>query len=92
MHRIPYLAMPMRYNFLNHRNIDQWCPDELADVRIVHVTRKVRGDVDKRELYSSPSAIESFVAARDTVNINTVIQEILRDVLPEIAREPSLRI
>jgi hypothetical protein len=90
LHHIPYLAMPMRYNFLNHRNIDQWCPDELDDVRIVHVTRKVRGDVDKRELFSSPEAIESFVNARDVVAVNVVIQDVLREVLPDLKREPSL--
>ncbi|HLK12699.1 MAG TPA: glycosyltransferase family A protein [Candidatus Binatia bacterium] len=76
--RIPWQALPMRYNFPNDEQIAARYPQELRDVRLFHYLRV--GPVDKRRDFDSENSVAALLRRRDLSGVNVVMQERLARV------------
>jgi hypothetical protein len=70
----PAAALPMRYNFSNHPDIEPAFPEELAHAAILHLLAENDG-VYKNRLFDSEEAIEAFMARTDLIGTNELARE-----------------
>lgn len=85
---IPYVTMPMRWNFANDPRLEALHPHELEDVRILHVLRDHQG-VSKRRMYDSLDNLRDIVARDDLVGVNKEVQRVLAEIIDTL-RGPTL--
>lgn len=86
---LPRAELPMRYNFGNDPRLEALHPDELRDVRAVHVLRRHQG-VEKKELYAGIDRIKELVARTSLWGANEAMRRSLGAVLPELETAPTV--
>jgi hypothetical protein len=56
---IPHRALPMRYNFPNDQRAETMCPDDLADIKLLHYLR--RDHFDRHLIFATNAAFDGFL-------------------------------
>lgn len=75
--KLPWRALPMRYNFPNDRDADRLYPEELEQVIVMHYLRT--DHFDRHRIFSERAAFHEFLAL-DLVGSDRVFQDHVRRV------------
>lgn len=86
--RIPHRALPMRFNFANDPRLEALHPEELRDIRVVHLLRNHQG-VNKRRLYRGVDDLRAMAARYDLSGANEAARRSLSEVLVELEAAPT---
>jgi len=87
--RLPFRALPFRWNFANDPLLEALHADELGDVRIIHLLRNHQ--IYKNELYASLDNVEAMLARTDLRVINALAQRLLGELHPRVRAEDAMR-
>jgi hypothetical protein len=83
--RLPFRALPFRWNFVNDPLLEALHAAELGDVRIIHLLR--RHQIYKNEVFASLEGVEAMLARTDLRVINEMAQRLLREIHPRVKAE-----
>lgn len=86
---LPYVCLPMRYNFANDPLLEALHASELPHLTILHLLRDHQG-VDKQRVFASLGAMEALAAREDLKVVNLRARDVLREVLPLIRADRGL--
>jgi hypothetical protein len=86
---LPYLCLPIRYNFPNDPHLERLRAAELPHTRIIHLLRDHQG-VYKTKLFASLENLEAFARRTDVDGINQMAQRVIAEILPALQAEGSL--
>jgi hypothetical protein len=87
--RLPFRALPFRWNFVNDPLLEALHACELGDVRIIHLLRKHQ--IHKDELYASLDSVEAMLARTDLRVINALAQRLLGELHSRVKAEDAAR-
>jgi len=77
--KIPHIALPMRFNFPNDKDLEALHPAEQQVACILHFLREHQG-LTKHKIFQSVQGVEEVLAREDLRAINAQVQEVLAGV------------
>jgi hypothetical protein len=83
---LPYRCLPMRYNFPNHRVLEEQYAHELPAARILHLLGDHQ-EVRKMHIFASSSNLAGFVNRIGLKGINRTAQAVIKECLPKMQEE-----
>jgi hypothetical protein len=82
----PWRPLPLRLNFPNDERFCEAYPQDAADIRTLHYLRT--DQIDRKNIATSASALNAFLARPDLSSTNRLLQDRVRELREEL--EPEL--
>jgi hypothetical protein len=83
--KLPFQALPFRWNFVNDPLLEALHAGEISNLRIIHLLR--RHQIYKNEVFASLDGVEAMLARTDLRVINEIAQRLLREIHPKVKAE-----
>ena len=86
--RLPFRALPFRWNFVNDPLLEALHASELGHLRIIHLLRKHQ--IHKDEVYASLEQVEAMLERADLRVINARAQQLLAELHPQVQADRAV--
>ena len=69
---VPYISLPLRYNFPNQREFEELYPEELRQIRALHYLRE--DQISRKSDFASTAALRRFLGRDLTGETNEILR------------------